>query len=195
MRMRLPSGLTAFALLSAAAAGCAGPKLKIHLSDSARLGDEDAPIEVVIFSDFQCVFCKRAAAELRRAYRSRPSRIKIIFKHFPLSYHPQAVNAAKAAEAARMQGKFWEMHDILYANSAELDDDVYRRLATEIGLDVDRFEKDMGSSMVADKVSRDRMEGEKLGVDGTPYILINRTRFRGSYSDLPMRLDGLEGLK
>ncbi|MCP4674175.1 MAG: thioredoxin domain-containing protein [Deltaproteobacteria bacterium] len=177
------------------ASGCIKERHTVDLTSAARLGSENAPIEVVIFSDFQCVFCKRTAAELKRIHHSRPNRIKIYFKHFPLSYHPQAMNAAKAAEAAGLQGKFWEMHDQLFAYSAELTDEIYIEIAAKLGLDTVRFKKDMASDEIANRVAADRAEGESIGVDGTPYILINHTRFRGSYAYLSKRLNGQEGFK
>jgi len=175
--------------------GCIKERYTVDLRNAARLGNEDAPIEVVVFSDFQCAFCKRAAAELKRIHHSRPNRVKVYFKHFPLSYHPQAVNAAMAAEAARLQGKFWEMHDQLFAHGAELTDEIYVEIAAKLGLDADQFKKDMASKEVTNRVAADRAEGESIGVDGTPYILINRTRFRGSYAYLSERLSGQDGLR
>ncbi len=175
--------------------GCIKERHTVDLTNAARLGNEDAPIEVVIFSDFQCVFCKRAAAELKRIHHSRPNRVKVYFKHFPLSYHPQAVNAARAAEAARLQGKFWEMHDQLFAHGAELTDEIYVEIAAKLGLDADQFKKDMASDEVANRVAANRAEGESIGVDSTPYILINHTHFRGSYAYLAKRLNGQDGLK
>ncbi len=145
----------------------------MDLAHSYRLGPEDAPVEVIVFSDFQCSFCKRAAAELKRINTRRPGRVKVYFKHYPLSYHPQAINAARASQAAGAQGKFWEMHDLLFANATELNDEIYAELATRIDLDVKRFNTDMSSQRTADEVSDDRAQGEALGVDGTPYFFID----------------------
>ena len=172
---------------------CAAERYTVDLRHAPRLGDEHAPIEIVVFSDFQCVFCKRTARELGRISRSRPNRIKVFFKHFPLDRHPEALNAAKAAEAARVQGKFWPMHDQLFTFSAELGSETYTTIATLIGLDVNRFTKDMESDATRYRIAADKAEGDAIGVDGTPYILINRKRFRGSYGDLAERLDGLKG--
>ena len=156
----------------------------MDLAHSYRLGPEDAPVEVIVFSDFQCSFCKRAAAELRRISTRRPGRVKFYFKHYPLSYHPQAINAAKAAQAAGAQGKFWEMHDLLYAHATELNDKIYTDLAARLDLDIKRFNADISSPQTADEVSADRALGEALGIDGTPYFFIDRVPFHGSYLDL-----------
>jgi len=180
-------------LACAAAMACAAASSSIDLSRCPPLGNEDAQIEVVVYSDFQCAFCKRAAAEIGRLVRRRPARIKVCFKHFPIARHAQSVNAAKAAEAARLQGRFWEMHDLLFAHAGELTGGVYERLASRLGLDVDRFLEDMASAETAERIAADTAEGRALGVDGTPFFFVNRTPFYGSYADLVKRLDGLHG--
>lgn len=168
---------------------CATPRQKVDLRASPQLGEDDAPIEIVVFSDFQCAFCKRTAQELARIYRTRPNRVKIYYKYFPLSYHPEAMNAAKAAEAARLQGKFWPMHDLLFANATSLTAKSYIRFAEQLGLDIERFKVDFAARETERRVRADRAEGDALGVGGTPYILINGTRFRGSYAYIEDRLE------
>jgi len=192
MKHALTLLLTAIAVL---ALGCEKQRYPLALDDAARLGKQKAPIEIVVFSDFQCSFCKKAAAELRRIHRVKGNRIKIYYKHFPLSYHPQAENAARAAESARLQGKFWEMHDQLFAYGADLTDESYAEIARKLGLDLEQFEEDISSEEVAARVEADKAEGDALGVDGTPFIFINRTVFRGSYAYLEERLNGLDGMK
>jgi protein-disulfide isomerase len=111
------------------------------------------------------------------------------YKHYPLPYHEQATNAALAAEAARLQGKFWEMHDLLFANSGRLDDKIYAELAGRIGLDVARFAKDFAAPETAAHVNADKAEGDAIGVDGTPFFVINKRPFYGSYGDLERMID------
>lgn len=161
----------------------------IDLRETPRLGPEGAPTEVIVFSDFQCGFCKRAASELKRLHARYPARLEIYYKHFPLPYHEQAMNAARAAEAARLQGRFWEMHDLLFANAVALNDGIYVELARELGLDVKRFEADFASEQVAARIAADRAEGDAVGVDGTPFFVINRRPFYGSYGDLERMID------
>ncbi len=183
--------LIAIQLITIIAAISCGPgPSTIDLRDAHRLGPAGAPKELVIFSDFQCTFCKRAAREIQRIHTAHPGRVKVYFKHFPLPYHPQAIKAAMAAEAAGLQGKFWEMHDLLFANSRELHDDIYPELARELDLDLARFEADRGSFDVANKVAADRAEGDSLKVDGTPYFIIDKRPFHGSYSELKEALFG-----
>jgi protein-disulfide isomerase len=160
----------------------------IDLRETPRRGPAGAPTEIVVYSDFQCGFCKRAAAELERLSVRHPARLEIYYKHFPLASHPQALNAAKAAEAARLQGKFWEMHDLLFANAGLLTDASYAQLAARLGLDVARFEADFASPATAARIAADVAEGDRIGVDGTPFFVINRRPFYGSYSDLEREL-------
>ena len=171
--------------------GCSVDKYSVELRHATRLGNKFAPIEIVVFSDFQCAFCKRAAAELKRIHHGRPHRVKIFFKHFPLKRHAHALKAAGAAEAAGLQGKFWEMHDLLFAHSHNLQDSTYELLAAKLDLDMERFKSDMESSGTKTRIAADKAEGEALGIKGTPFFLINRTPFRGSYRDLYERIDGL----
>jgi protein-disulfide isomerase len=176
-------------LLSGIAAVSCGKYRGIDLRDAPRIGPKGAPTQIVVYSDFQCGFCKRAAAELARLRVRYPARLEVVYKYYPLPYHAQSTNAARAAEAARAQGKFWEMHDLLFANAAELDDGSYVELAKRIGLDVGRFEKDFAAPSTAARVDADRAEGDAIGVDGTPFFVINRRPFYGSYSDLERMID------
>jgi protein-disulfide isomerase len=164
--------------------GCASHKGQLDLRYTTIRGNEDAETEVIVFSDFQCPFCKKVARELENAYKKLPSKLKIHFKHFPLSYHPQALNAAKAAEAARLQGKFWEMHDLLFANNGNLQNSIYAELAKQVGLDTEQFLRDMSSFETARRVSADRAEGHSIGVNAVPFILIDGVRHIGLNSDL-----------
>jgi protein-disulfide isomerase len=175
--------------------GCSPRKYRVDLTHTARLGKQGAPIEVVVFSDFECLFCKRAAAELKRIHRNKPNRVKIYYKYFPLSRHKNAFNAARAAEAAALQGKFWEMHDLLFAHAKELKNELYEELAKKIGLDVARFKKDMWSKEVKERVSADKTEGLNLGVASTPYFIVNKMPFRYSYADLNQRISGMDGYR
>jgi protein-disulfide isomerase len=188
MRNRVSSAI-AIALAGLAAAGCAEYGA-IDLREAPRLGPDGARTEIVVFSDFQCGFCRRAAAELKRLHARYPARLEVRFKHYPLDYHEQAMNAARAAEAARRQGKFWEMHDLLFENSGSLGEaGIYAELAGRIGLDVARFEKDRASKEVAAHVAADKAQGEAIGVDGTPFFLVNKRPFYGSYGDLERLID------
>jgi DNA integrity scanning protein DisA with diadenylate cyclase activity len=108
-------------------------------------------------------------------------RLRFVFRHFPLdSVHPHARRAAEAAEAAAAQGRFWEMHDLLYENRENLDDESLGRYADELGLDVARFEDDLSERRHAPRVREDRFGGERSGVEGTPTFFVNGMRYEGS---------------
>lgn len=137
-------------------------------------GNERAPVTLVVFADFQCPVCKDEAPELRAAVDSHRGQAKLVFKHFPLSHaHPFAEAAAHAAEAAHLQGKFWEMHDELFDHQNALAPEDLERYAAQIGLDVEQWKADMASDEVKQKVARDRADGEKLAIGGTPTVFIN----------------------
>lgn len=138
-------------------------------------GNERAPVTVVVFADFQCPLCKREAPELRAAIEGQRGRAKLVFKHFPLfEHHPRAEAAATAAEAAHLQGKFWEMHDLLFANQEALEDADLLGYAGQIaGLDVKQWQADVASEAVKATVAADRANGETLDLPGTPTVYVN----------------------
>jgi protein-disulfide isomerase len=144
-------------------------------------GPKDAPLQVVIFSDFQCPFCKRiepTLAQLQKVYRGR---VHLVWKNYPLPFHDNAGPAAEAALAAQAQGKFWEMHDKLFANQQHLDRDTYERYAGELGLDLPRFKADLDGKRFKDQIEADRKDGEAVGVTGTPAVFINGRKIAGAY--------------
>ena len=132
-----------------------------------------AKIDIVEFSDFQCPFCKRVEPTIKRVKDEYGDDVRVVFKHMPLSIHPQAKGAHAAAEAAHKQGKFWEMHDLIFENQRQLNDDAYLSYAKSIGLDIEQFQKDAKSSVVLSKIEADTAEAGKLGVTGTPAFFIN----------------------
>jgi protein-disulfide isomerase len=137
-------------------------------------GNERAPVTLVVFADFQCPVCKAEAPELRAAVDSHRGQAKLVFKHFPLTHaHAFAEPAAHAAEAAHLQGKFWEMHDKMFEHQNALEPADLERYATEIGLDVAKWKADMASDAVKQKVARDQTDGIKLELEGTPTVYVN----------------------
>ncbi len=136
-------------------------------------GNERAPVEVVVFADFECPHCKMEAPTLRAAIQQFRGQAKLVFKHFPLTMHVNAKEAAMACEAAHLQGKFWQMHDIVFENQTELSEAKLRAFAKEIGLDMARFEEDWHSEAVKNTVDADRKEGERLDISGTPAVFVS----------------------
>jgi protein-disulfide isomerase len=115
--------------------------------------------------------------------RAHPNDVKLVWKHLPLAFHPNAMPAAIAAEAARAQGgspKFWAMHDKLFSNQAALSDATYDRYAQELGLDVVRFKNDLGDPRLRERVQEDAQLAQRLGVNGTPTFLVNGETVVGS---------------
>jgi protein-disulfide isomerase len=136
-------------------------------------GTAAAAVTLIEFSDFQCPFCSRVTGTLDQIEKTYGDRVRIVFKHLPLRMHSRAPLAHKAAEAANRQGKFWEMHDLIFANQRELSEAKYLEYAGQIGLDMGRFKKDLASASVKARVDADAAEAERLGVTGTPAFFVN----------------------
>ena len=150
-------------------------------------GPEDAPVTLVKYGDYECPYCGQLHPVLRELRERAGERVRFVFRHFPLdSAHPHARRAALAAEAAASQGRFWEMHDLLYENQDELGEEDLTRYAAELGLDLRRFEEDLANDHHAWRIEEDRLGGERAGVGGTPALFVNGVR----YAD-PLDLDGL----
>ena len=141
-------------------------------------GRPDAPVTLVEFGDFQCPPCANLSDPINQLERDYRSRLRIAFRHFPLGNHPHAREAALASEAAGLQGRFWEMHDLLYreqsAWSGAPDARVlFNAYAGMLGLNIDRFKKDMESEQAKARVESDEQKAVALGVRTTPTIFIN----------------------
>jgi predicted DsbA family dithiol-disulfide isomerase len=150
---------------------------EIKLQDIPCRGSKEAPVTMVVFSDFQCPFCSMGAKLVEKLEEVAGERLRVCFKHWPLtSIHPKAQLAAQAAAAAQAQGKFWPMHDRLYANQNDLDRDDLIDHARAVGLDVERFRRDLDSEAVRKRVESDTADAQALNLDGTPTFLINGRR-------------------
>ena len=141
-------------------------------------GNASARITVEEFSDFQCPACSGLEPGLKRVMADYDDRVRFVFRNYPLQMHKYAFIAARDAEAAGLQGKFWEMHDMLYENQKEWSDSMEPRVqfdsyATRLGLDVQRFKADMDRQELAERIKADMMRGNALGVKGTPTVYLN----------------------
>ncbi|WP_158542689.1 DsbA family protein [Lujinxingia litoralis] len=157
----------------------------LPVGESPTRGAADAWVTLVVFGDFQCPFCGRLAATLDRVLEDQPrGRVRLVYKHLPLPSHPNAEFLARASEAAANQGKFWQMHDALYDRAAELREgdpsSEVRAIATELGLDVERFERDLDSPEVAARLARDLALADQLGVASVPVVFANGGLIRGA---------------
>jgi protein-disulfide isomerase len=141
-------------------------------------GNPDAPVTLEEFADFQCPPCSSFASFGEELLKQYDSRLRIVFRNFPLAPHEHAREAALAAEAAGLQGQFWEMHDVLYREQAVWSKapsarELFESYAGTIGLNVDQFRKDMDSERVRERVDSDHARGDSLGVKSTPTLYIN----------------------
>ena len=149
--------------------------VQLDLKAAPVLGPADAKVKVVIFSDFECPFCRRAAAPVAKLQKHY--NVALIYMHYPLELaHPHAEGAARAAWAAQQQGKFWQMHDALFAQSPALAWDDVKGYAKSIGLDLKRFTADVESPAAKAAVAADKAQGGNAGVDGTPTFFVNGRR-------------------
>ena len=168
-----------YARARAAANKILSDPVKIATNGSPFQGPERAKITLVEFSDFQCPYCSRAIAEVENILRAYPKDIKLVFKQFPLEIHSEAQMAAEASLAANAQGKFWPMHDKLFANFRKLSRDNIFLWAKESGLDMEKFKVDLQSGKYRPVVEKDVKDGFDAGVQGTPTFFINGQRYNG----------------
>ncbi len=137
-------------------------------------GPEGAPVKIVVFSDFQCPYCAQLTATLRRVMEKYGKQVRLVFRNFPLSQiHSNAENAAEASICAADQGRFWEMHDLLFATQQQLSIENIKSRASQLQLNMDEFNSCLASGRHADRVNQDLLAGARLGVTGTPALFIN----------------------
>ena len=164
---------------------------KVNTVGSPSIGPDDASVTLIEFSDFQCPFCARVTPTLEQIQETYGDDVRIVFKHLPLRIHPQAPMAHAASEAAKAQGKFWEMHDLIFANPRQLTEEKFVEYAGQIDLDVEQFKVDMASPEVKKRVDADVAEASQLGVTGTPGFFINGKFVSGAkpFADFKQRID------
>ncbi len=154
--------------------------LEINTSGSPFKGAADAPVTIALFTDFQCPYCARILPLLNQVLEKNKGKVKLAFKNFPLNTHQFARKAAAAALAAGKQGKFWEYHDRLFQSYNRLNDQVVQEQAQQLGLDMQKFEKDMNDPQIMQVINQDYQDGLKAGVRGTPTIYVNGSLLRNS---------------
>ena len=152
----------------------------IPVGDSPFKGPKDAPITVVVFNDFQCPFSKRSQSTTKQLMDAYPNQIKLAFKNFPLGFHKQAMIAAEAALAAGAQGKFWEMHDKIFADQKQINIDTLKGYAKELNLDMSAFNNDIDSHKYKKVIDSDMKLARGAGVRGTPTFFINGKKLVGA---------------
>jgi protein-disulfide isomerase len=158
--------------------------VKIEIRGAPTMGPANARITLVEFSDFQCPYCSKASTQIAEILKAYPNDVKLVFKQYPLDNHPQAMISAQASLAAYNQGKFWQLHDLMFANRTKLSPGAIHFWAQSIGLDMKKFDADLNSPTVKKQVLKDLEDGEKAGVEGTPTLYIDGQRYNGESLDL-----------
>ncbi len=145
-------------------------------------GSIDAPLTLVEYGDYQCPYCGAAYPVVKRLQKTLGKNLRFVFRNFPLTQvHPYALIAAEAAEAAALQDKFWEMHDLLFEEQNLLKPEIVLSWAKKIELNLERFENDIKQDVVEKRIKEDRQSGIRSGVNGTSTFFINGTRYDGPH--------------
>jgi protein-disulfide isomerase len=166
------------------------PRAQIAVDDDpSRGGPTSAPITIVEFSDFQCPFCSRAETVVDDVMKKYGDKVHLVYRDYPLSFHPNAETAAMGSECAEEQGKYWEMHKAMFANQSKLAASDLVETAGTIGIDKDKFKACLDSGKYRAEVQKDFQDGMKAGVTGTPTFFINGIMIVGargvdSFSDI-----------
>lgn len=149
-------------------------KINVEMGDAVTKGDKGAKVTIVEFSDFQCPYCKKGADVTKELIKKYGNKIYIGFKHYPLPFHTEAKKAAMASECANEQGKFWEMHDALFASQAEFKDGKWDKIAEKVGVkDIKKFNDCVSTDKFAAKMDKHMEEAKKLGINAVPNFFIN----------------------
>ena len=149
-----------------------------NITGSPYQGISDAPVVIVEFSEFECIYCKRLKSVLNQVLELYPDQVKVVFKNFPLKAHENSLLAAQAALAAERQNKFWEFHDQLFDNVDKLNQSRIFEIAEELNLNMVQFRKDLQSREITLKINTDYQEGLRAGVQGVPSVFINGRRLK-----------------
>ena len=152
----------------------------VPVGTSPVKGPKNAPITFIAYNDFQCPFSKRVQPTIDQLMKNNPQNVKIVFKHFPLGFHKDAIGAAEAAMAAGAQGKFWEMHDKIFANQEKISIDNLKGYAQELKLNMTKFNADLESHRFKPAIDEDTQTAGQLGVRGTPTVFVNGKKVVGA---------------
>ena len=149
------------------------PRIAVEAGDDPALGPPDARVTVVAFLDYECTPCAEEAAALRRLQQRFPKDVRVVVRDFPLASHPNSARAAQAAACAGEQGRFWEMHDRLFADQRKLQGEDLKAYARDLSLDGSRFAECLDGTRGTPEWRADRADGERFGVRGTPTVFVN----------------------
>ncbi len=160
------------------------PKIEIAIGNAPVLGNKEAPITIVEYSDFQCPYCAAAEKTVKALLKKYPEKVKLVYKNFPLSFHTEAFMAAEAGLCAQEQSeaKFWQLHDKMFANPKKLKNQDLKDMANNIGLDQKRFNQCLDTNKYAARVQQEMRQARTYGVNSTPVFFINGVRIVGNQS-------------
>lgn len=155
---------------------------KVNTSDHVQ-GSPSAPVLLVEYADYQCPYCGMAYPIIKKLQKHFGDKMVFVFRNYPLQdLHPFAVQAAVAAEAANLQGKFWEMHDLIFENQRHLDKESLVGYAEKIGLNIEKFKQAFNDPALIKKIESDIASGNKAEVEGTPAFFVNGNYFTGNWT-------------
>ncbi len=156
------------------------PDIDAEAITDPSLGPEDAKVTIVEYSDFECPFCQRVQETIKQVIEEYKGQVRLVFKNYPLSFHKNAVIAAEAGECANEQGKFWEMHDKMFANRLSLEEKDLKKYAKDIGLNEAQFNQCLDSGKYKSAIDKDVVDGNKRGFSGVPAFFINGRLLSGA---------------
>lgn len=156
------------------------PRIEIDISEAPSKGPDNAPVTIIEFSDYECGFCKRSRPTMEEVARTYGDKVRFVFKDYPLSFHRNAIRAAEAAHCAGDQGKYFQYHDLLFANQSNLTEDDLKSYAQKMGLDIKKFNKCMTTRKHAKRVQESIAEGSATGISGTPAFFVNGIMLSGA---------------
>jgi protein-disulfide isomerase len=152
----------------------------VDLVNAPARGPANAKVTLVVYSDFECPFCKKAMKTVDELSANYPNELRVVFKQRPLPFHEHAELAAKAALVAQKEGKFWEFEKAVFASRTKLDQAELERIAEEVGMNLERFRTALASPELDVALERDLAEAERVGAKGTPTFLVNGKRIPGA---------------
>ena len=166
-------------------------RAEVEVADAPSTGPANAPVTIVEFSDFECPYCSRVVPTIDRVKEEYGDQVRVVFKQFPLAIHANAQKAAEASLCAHDQGKFWEMHDAMFADQQNLGPEGLAAKAESIGLDMEAFRQCMNAEKYAAAVQEDMREGSAVGVSGTPAMFVNGRLISGAvpYEQIAVVID------
>jgi len=156
------------------------PRINVKTAGHPEIGPVNAPVTIVEFSDFQCPYCGRAEPTLKQVRAKYGDKIRLIYMDFPLGIHDHAIDAASAGRCAGEQGKFWQLHDLMFADQSKLKPDDLKADAKKLGLDTAKFNECFDKGKYKSEIEADMQQGHDLGVDGTPAFYVDGRPLQGA---------------